>query len=331
MKRYRFHIAIVAVLFGLVVIGYVASRDREPSYAGVPLSEWLFEAMPSYEGGVRFIGFPPDLLTIRNARGEAGIRQIGSNAIPWLLKELDVTDPSPWKMKLDNWMVKIGLRTNTFPADIRVMLAENGFRVLGPLAKPAVPRLLDLADMREPHYLTHMCRIVAHVDPAVLIERLHSRAGLHRICAAYGLSECDTNAFPETVPALTTAMENDPEPEVRLAAASSLSDITGNRSISLRTGLAHPDPNVRFRTVKSEVLIPGGVAADLGLPDVIQRVRVLTPELRREVVRILAEMAKRNRVALTILQAMLEDEDTKVRAEVKRAIDALNVPSPAHE
>src|SRR6185295_11142353 len=93
MKRYRFHIAMVVLLSGLVVIGFYMERDREPSYLGKRLSQWCIEAGPEGVGSdFGRIHWHPE--TEENRVAQKAIRGIGANAIPWLLEELQAQDAS---------------------------------------------------------------------------------------------------------------------------------------------------------------------------------------------------------------------------------------------
>src|ERR1051325_7061051 len=113
------HLLILAVLVAPAMTMPLARRDREPSYNGHTLSEWLHAARPGYINPPA----PP-------ADATAAVRQIGTNALPTLLKWASY-DPTRLQSKLRNIM-----SGSDHPVD-----AEDGFRLLGPVAGPAIPGL----------------------------------------------------------------------------------------------------------------------------------------------------------------------------------------------
>src|ERR1043165_424132 len=75
----------ILVLAGLIVV--VVGLDREPSYGGRNLSEWVWCLAPTAQ---------PSAL----AEAEDAIRRIGTNALPCLLKWVEYERP-PWKNALN--------------------------------------------------------------------------------------------------------------------------------------------------------------------------------------------------------------------------------------
>jgi len=119
------------VLLGLLVSGVF--RSREPEYEGKKLSEWV-EMYPSF-------GLPGDAdLAAR------GVRAIGSNGIPFLLKWLEY-EPSPLRQKffaaINDAAKRLGLSYRHY--DVREWRratgAAEGLLVIGPPAYPTVKEL----------------------------------------------------------------------------------------------------------------------------------------------------------------------------------------------
>jgi hypothetical protein len=69
------YLVIVAFLVGAAMTAAFVRRDREPSYSGHSLSEWLHAARPGYINPAA----PP-------AEATAAVRRIGTSALPALLK-----------------------------------------------------------------------------------------------------------------------------------------------------------------------------------------------------------------------------------------------------
>jgi len=121
----------VLVLVGLIVV--VVRPDREPSYGGRNLSQWV----------ARIDGTAKSDTTKEAAEA---IRHIGTNALPYLLKWIQYERP-PWKNALHR-ITGGRLERYDFLLDhkneIRAEHAMKAFRVLGPQACGAIPELLRL-------------------------------------------------------------------------------------------------------------------------------------------------------------------------------------------
>jgi len=119
-----FTVTAVVILTALSVV-----FPREPAYQGRRLSAWLRD---SESGG-------PE--TLRNVRSRQAVRQIGSNAVPCLLKMLRIEDPS-WKTEVAGWLQdKCDLDWSFSLANVQWRRAIIGFNILGRTAAPAIPEL----------------------------------------------------------------------------------------------------------------------------------------------------------------------------------------------
>lgn len=140
--RKRFHILLVVLLVAVVGgLGWQVLRQREPVYQGKPLSYWLggFEPYPRVYRGNQS---SPDTATFSEATN--AVSQIGSNAIPTLLRLLQVKDP-PWKRKVFALLDKQKLlKIDHAPAQVWNNRAMSAFKLLGNGAKDAVPALIEM-------------------------------------------------------------------------------------------------------------------------------------------------------------------------------------------
>ena len=135
MRPRRLWLILIGVLVLVALIVAVLRRDPEPSYGGRSLSEWLarLAAVPD--------GDPP-----QQAQAAAAIRQIGTNALPYLLKWIQYK-PLPWTKALNR--ITGGLIgkydfLSDYKNAIRAEQAMEAFRALGPGACAAIPQLLRL-------------------------------------------------------------------------------------------------------------------------------------------------------------------------------------------
>jgi len=213
----------VAGLVGLIVAGAWRPRNgTEPEYAGRRLSQWVME-------------LPADTSPTGQSVAEVAIRNIGTNALPYLLKWISY-EPAPWRLKLYERIgrfLKVG--PNTLFQDKKMLLAAGaaqGFLALGRDAEPAITELGRLA--RNPH--RGMSRLYAFF--AFHGEEARSRNSRFRNASAtvyvgadtysltYGTNGLPLVTFshtnvPAALPALFHSLE-DPDSQVRVKVTNAL-------------------------------------------------------------------------------------------------------------
>src|SRR5436853_175531 len=136
MRKRRVYLLI---LLGVVVAGALvavfASRKREPEYGGRKLSEWVM----AYS---RSSTLNPSR---ENHEAAEAIRQIGSNALPYLLKWMRYEAPV-WKTKvLDFANVALPVKWHVIDQrEMRLYASIRAFRALGAAASDAIPTLNEM-------------------------------------------------------------------------------------------------------------------------------------------------------------------------------------------
>ena len=135
-KRLRFPLA--ALLFAaLAFVGFQVfySKEREPMYEGKRPSAWL-------KASTRVVDVTP-VEDMRMSEADEVVRQVGTNAIPTLLRMLRVKDSA-----LNVRLINLAMRQHV----VRITPAENwnnaaarAFWVLGTNAQSAVPALMEIA------------------------------------------------------------------------------------------------------------------------------------------------------------------------------------------
>jgi HEAT repeat protein len=134
-KKWR---ASLVVALALAAIGalFCASRSNEPSYQGRSLSQWLRDIENARED--------PEAEPAKNA-----VRQIGTNAIPYLLGKMR-TEDSKLKTRFITLLAKAHIFSvriaNSNRQHLRALL---GFEALGPQASSAIPDLKALLNNTE--------------------------------------------------------------------------------------------------------------------------------------------------------------------------------------
>ena len=242
MKTKRRFALVLAVLAGLTAVLFLASQPSDPLHKGKRLSEWLQEFDMSNSV------LEPD----RRRKAEQAIREIGTNALPFLVRELRARDS--WlkrkTLKLTPKLLLGRMPTAVF-AHVRRQRAVAGFRALGPLGTPALPQLSDLLNDKEIASYAARAMVQMGTDAVPpLMSALTNREPAVRIAAADGLYWLKSDAAP-AVPALMAALKEEKE-SVRRGAASALGNI-GQRAEAvvpaLLDALKDPISSVRDQAV----------------------------------------------------------------------------------
>jgi HEAT repeat protein len=196
---------LVMLLVSLIVgLMWQMTRQTESSglvYQGKPLSAWLDEVW-HLDGGV-------------DPEAEKAVRQIGTNAIPYLLK-LATTRDSTLKTKVsavlpEKWFVGYTTRSahNHFSAAF-------GFQALGPAAKSAVPTLINLLGDKDEDIRKTSSRALGSIGTEAqdavpgLIKHLSDPARDVAVSSAEALENIPSTSVEE-VPALLRALNSPPK------------------------------------------------------------------------------------------------------------------------
>lgn len=120
MRLYREALIIIGFIAANGIAGWCSQND-EPVYKGIALTALLesaaaFPSIPTSRTSAR-----PDQRAVSKSEAEEGIRQMGTNALPYLLNMIRDEPPA------------------------RARLAVNAFRLLGPTASPAILGLEKVA------------------------------------------------------------------------------------------------------------------------------------------------------------------------------------------
>ena len=132
---------VVCVFAGIALFAF---RSREPVYQERPLSAWL-EDLDYGQPSFRREAVP---------QAEEAVRQIGTNAVPFLVGMMRCKD-SPFRKKMvalcsKQSFIKFNFRP---PADTLQWRGALGIYVLGPAGKAAIPELINLLRPRTVHHL----------------------------------------------------------------------------------------------------------------------------------------------------------------------------------
>jgi HEAT repeat protein len=256
-KRWRVIIIIFASSALMAVATWQVLRPREPVFEGKPLSFWL-------QGYDPIRGTEPG-----NQKADEVVSQIGTNAIPTLLRMLSSGDP-PFILKLKALVHRqhfITFRRRTTAN--QHFEAVKAFQRLGPSARGAVPALIEIyeqnlsaaSQIETAHALGSIGPPASPAVPALLAGMTNLDANVRRE-TAFVLGQI--HAEPALVaPALTNSL-HDPSLPVRMAAIIALRTFGAGAkpaAPSLFPLLNDPDKNIREEAAFTLKLIDPQVAA----------------------------------------------------------------------
>lgn len=193
-----FAVAAVTLLAGF---GWPLLRAQEPAYQGRRLNAWLYEVW-YLDGGV-------------DPEAEKAVRQIGTNAIPYLL-ELATTRDSTLKAKVSAALPEKWLVSYVTKSAHDHFSAAFGFEALGPAAKTAAPALINLLDDKDEDIRKTAARALGSIGPAAqdaipaLIKHLNDPSPYVRSVSADALANIPPRSVQE-VPALIQILNGPPK------------------------------------------------------------------------------------------------------------------------
>ncbi len=232
------------VLGALLAVAGVAAAmwlwsEREPSYHGKRLSEWVAH----YGSG----------LQADSAQADEAVRAVGTNAIPVLLRMLHTRD-SDFKRKL----IELSNRQSFIQSPFKYAFvpqrdASFAFRALGPEGIIALPELIELSRNPETSYFT--CIALAWLGPEsipTLRAGLTNQAREVKYASINALGFSGSNAvgvLPDLI-----ALSKDADNGIRGLALETLGRIGQAPALVvpvLVAALQDPDINVRFDALES--------------------------------------------------------------------------------
>jgi hypothetical protein len=178
---------------------FFCRHHREPSYQGKTLTELIvaYQTAP----------LPKD-------REEAarGLRTIGTNAIPYLIKYLREEDRGWIQVRLVSVYKKLGITIRNNRAGFRARCAARAFGALGSSGKMAVPALSSLlTNYRDTDIMVRAADALTELAPeglTPLMGIITNRAVKYRHFCLLSLSAAGTNATP-IIPLLVRCMKDE--------------------------------------------------------------------------------------------------------------------------
>jgi HEAT repeat protein len=304
--------ASVTMLLWFCLHNPAGNLPSEPRYQGETLSYW----MGHWYMGMR--GNQP----VENTNAVAALRALGTNALPYLVDCLSVRVNS------------------TFDIDYPSR-ALRGFRVLGPIAKPAIPELIRMLDTNGNYPAVALGYIGADAVPALMelldtdnvsrtrqttggVQPAPARPARARENAVRALSYLGTNA-EAAMPVLINCLNDAQDERLRGTAAEALAVIGHNRSEIVIPALVHTLTNSTSyaRASAADALAAFGSEARSTAPLLLSAGHDRDSYLRTHAATALKQVTPEAPDALAPLIQNLSSDDTLVREQALWALETL--------
>ena len=250
----------------VVALAFWFTRSREPRYHGHKLGYWV-----------------KDLQNTNWVEALQAARTIGSNAIPFLLEDLQAQD-SEWKLKFNDWLYRtFDWKSQYTTAENRHEIALGGFFFLGAKGESAIAKLTSLMEDKDDSIrraaMSALGWIGTETAARLLIQALTNQNTAIRGDAAFTLRLLGGKAS-NAIPALLLCLD-DKEPYVSERAASALGQF-GFRPDTIVPALIRKldDPDRRVQSAAFWALSSFGTNA-LSALSVLQQLSDQSPEPRR--------------------------------------------------
>ena len=302
-KRKRLLLVFAGVALLSVLSFWFLNQNTEPTYDGRPLSEWIGDYSDP------LVGTSPRAKAaeaILKAKAAEAIRAIGTNGLPCLLNWISY-EPGPWRDPIGSLAERLPdsitggspLYRLTFPAGVRrAAHAATAFRVLGPMAAPAIPEL---------------ARLLAITNSTSSSQRA--------LCALFCLG-------PAAVPAIANILSSPRYAGDRWAMDCIENMGTNARAITpiIVSNLTHTNDLIAEMTAWSFIMVgpTNHFDADLLVPALIQCLQDPRPNVRKLAVFPLRTLGAAAAPAWPALTNALQDPDPQVRTNAAKAIQYIN-------
>jgi len=314
--RKRVQIALAVLLLTLLgVTAWQVFLPREPVYQGIRLSGWL-----------EYYRSDADAPEVDEA-----LRKFGTDAIPFLLKNLRAEDS-----RLRMMLTAVGLKYT--PAETFHMRAEKGFGALGAEASNAVPALIGVYEQSGcPSGRHAAANALVEIGPAAdqaIPALIKSTTGTNSEVRAFALYTLGRIALQPglVAPVLIRAL-GDTDREVRYQAAFGLS------SFAFMGGDARPAVPALIETLQdSDAGTRCGAAQALGhihsepgmvVPVLIKSLHDRDPNVRTHAAAALGEFGSNAKPALISLIEELSDKGQNARSAATNALKRIDPAAAA--
>jgi hypothetical protein len=262
--KIRWFLCVLGCLAAVLAVAALLRHDQEPSYRGRSFSQWCKLLAESAQAEGR---------QTESQEAIHAIRQIGTNALPFLMRSLH---DSPFSLKLRALADRLPGGLSQSPI-LRFTFAGERveptavFRILGPQASPAVPELTALMRAtNRPDIASEAAACLAAIGPGgvpPLVEALRNPQLPCCRYAAFEFSNTDPAAFgtnsAQAVPVLAQRAA-DGDPELARLAIRALGRINREPQITvpaLILALHSTDNMVRFDAARSLMWVGGPARA----------------------------------------------------------------------
>ncbi len=321
MNRARIVLLSIAAALVFAGMAYSLIHQSEPEYQGKPVSAWIKELQPMV---LNDTGPAAQARAAKHQKAVEAIRKLGTNAIPFLIAELQACD-SPLKLKVASLAAKQSFFTIKFrPAQIRHRVAcEMLFEQVG-LLRPWVPALTQLLWQKD--FSSHAAQLLAQVPDGAGLDALANAAlqTINRVaqeCAMVHLGGLAFEVEP-VVPALVQGLTN-ADDRTRYFAAEALGNIRKNANLLL-AGKLGPELSQEELNVTNKILPHFDATMACALPLLTANLAHPDPSIREAAVTALGAFGSTAKNAIPLLIKGINDPDGNVRAAATNALRRID-------
>ena len=323
----RINIRLAALLLVLAAAAtWCGLIDREPVYQGKGLSVWLEDPRPDW---------------VRPTTGRA-IRAMGTDALPTLLKMVQIRDSTVRRAFRELCNRQALLRLHIRPVEDIQREAVRGFMALGPIAKPAVPKLARLLEDDDPQVRYYAALCLGSLGPtshdavpalsSYLTRLLKTRTGSQwnvkeEYGAAYAL--CEIGPAAQSAIAQLTALStltNSVDWGTRAFAQAALLKIRGDSLLPLAEALKDTSDETRWFNEKGgNIIFDLGTNAEPVIPVLLGVLQQTNTSIRiqRGAIQVLALVHARPESCIPAITPFLLSTNSVLRHDSLRALSAF--------
>lgn len=319
MQRRRIVVPALALALAITVILVVGRGEPEPNWKGRSLSSWLKLYQQRTTG---------ELTVAQIDEAPAALKEIGTNALPWLLKWVQYEPPGKFSRALQAaipWKTRQDLRLDNAlnRSETRALAAVEGFEALGPQAKPAVPELMKiyLADLVASRYASDaLVRLGTNSLPQLLQAiddpqtSALSRSELTRLLGQIGQAHHST--ANDVVPALIRRLQ-DPDARTGREAALALGHCALRPDVAV-PALVASLKNSQIREAAASALLDYDTASRPAVPALLEALN--DSEFGAKAAEILGLLALEPFLVVPALTQSLQSTNANLRAAAARAL-----------
>jgi len=278
LNRILFGILLIIILTGLAW-SVLNGQQHEPAYQGKPLSKWLLQLNSTYPDGMDSGKSWQAQNSSAQTQAAEAIRQIGTNALPYLIHMLTNVDSRRKERIISGFRQLAGVEHSRRPPGEEQRKAAFGLAALGPMASSAIPELTKAMD--DPLVSAQAAVALGSIGSEGWLVLSREISSTNSFAANHAIQQLANYhaAVPGTVEALMAKIRNDPSGWIFLSTLVRMGG-DGQQMVPYLTNFLQ-SPNVFFRLEAIHGLEVFGTNARSAVPALFSALRDEDQNVRR--------------------------------------------------